>query len=208
VSQAMNGASSAAGHERCGGRTRTGSPCKLPAGHGTDHPGVGRCDHHGGATPTHRAHSERVLIERAEARALAELHRLGVPPVTNPLELLAELAGEARGWQELLRAQVAELASLVERAPDGAERVRATVALYERSLDRTAAFAAMMAKLNIDDRLYKLNNRIGVEQGNRFAAAIIGILEDLGFEDPQHDPVVAPVVVARLDAMLAAVDDG
>ncbi len=76
----MNNSNGRAGHERCGGRTRRGTPCRLPAGHGTDHPGVGRCDHHGGATPTHRAHAERVLLERAEGTALAELGRIGVEP--------------------------------------------------------------------------------------------------------------------------------
>jgi hypothetical protein len=99
----MNNANGQSGHERCGGRTRAGTPCKLPAGHGTGHPGVGRCDHHGGATPTHRAHAERVLLERAEGAALAKLHRIGAEPIGNPLETLAELAGEARQWQAILR---------------------------------------------------------------------------------------------------------
>ncbi len=32
----------------CGAKTRQGHPCKLPAGFGTDHLGVGRCKFHGG----------------------------------------------------------------------------------------------------------------------------------------------------------------
>lgn len=36
----------------CGARTRQGGTCRKPAGWGTDHPGVGRCRLHGGATPT------------------------------------------------------------------------------------------------------------------------------------------------------------
>lgn len=32
----------------CGAKTRSGSPCKRPAGHGTDHPGEGKCKLHGG----------------------------------------------------------------------------------------------------------------------------------------------------------------
>lgn len=35
----------------CGARTRAGTPCQLPAGWGTDHPGSGRCKLHGGASP-------------------------------------------------------------------------------------------------------------------------------------------------------------
>jgi hypothetical protein len=204
----MNGASPDAGHERCGGRTRAGTPCKLPAGHGTDHPGVGRCDHHGGATPTHRAHAERVLLERAEASALTDLHRIGVEPIGNPLETLAELTAEARQWQAILRRQVAELESLSQTTPAGIEQIRGVVILFERAMDRAAAFAAMMAKLNVDDRLVKLNARISAAQGERVAGVIEGILEDLGHHDPRHNPAVAPVVVARLEQLLVAGDDG
>lgn len=35
---------------QCGAKTRQGHPCKLPAGHGTDHLGEGRCKFHGGAS--------------------------------------------------------------------------------------------------------------------------------------------------------------
>jgi hypothetical protein len=196
------------GRDRCGARTRAGGRCQRPAGWGTPTPGVGRCKLHAGSTPTHQAHAARVLTERAETAAMAELRHLGVAPMHNPLQALAELAAEARQWQTILRAQVAELASLAEQAPDGAERVRAVVALYERAMDRTAAFTAMLVRLNVDDRLLKLNTRIGEAQGERLAAAITGILEDLGHHDPRHNPAVAPVVVARLDQLLEAGDDG
>jgi hypothetical protein len=35
--------------DTCGASNRNGDPCGLPAGWGTDHPGEGRCKHHGGA---------------------------------------------------------------------------------------------------------------------------------------------------------------
>src|SRR5512144_636258 len=38
---------------KCGAKRRDGAPCQMPAGQGTDHPGFGRCKHHGGAVPTH-----------------------------------------------------------------------------------------------------------------------------------------------------------
>ncbi|MEA3401317.1 MAG: HGGxSTG domain-containing protein [Armatimonadota bacterium] len=40
----------------CGAKTRRGTPCKQPAGWGTDHPGEGRCKLHGGASPRGRDH--------------------------------------------------------------------------------------------------------------------------------------------------------
>ena len=44
-----------------------------------------------------------MLTDRAEAAALAELRKLGAAePVTNPLETLAELAGEAVAWQRII----------------------------------------------------------------------------------------------------------
>jgi len=38
-------------YETCGAKTRAGTPCKKPAGWGTNHKGVGKCKLHGGATP-------------------------------------------------------------------------------------------------------------------------------------------------------------
>jgi hypothetical protein len=169
----MNATPPAAGHEHCGGRTRAGTPCKLPAGHGTDHPGVGRCDHHGGATPTHRTHAERVLLERAEASALADLHRIGVKPIGNPLEMLAELTAEARQWEAILRSRVADLESLSQMTPAGVEQVRTVVVLFERAMDRAAAFASMCAKLNIEDRIFRLQARINEE----IARQVFGVFE-------------------------------
>lgn len=191
MSQAMNGASAGAGHERCGGRTRAGTPCRLPAGHGTDHPGVGRCDHHGGATPTHRTHAERVLLERAEATALAELHELGVQPLGNPLEALAELAAEARQWETILRRQVAALESVTQPTPAGIEQVRAVVILFERAMDRAAAFAAMCARLDIDTRLARINEALG----EQIVTVIERSLTEL--ELTEHQWALARVVLAR-----------
>lgn len=34
----------------CGAKTRSGAPCRLVAGHGTNHRGEGRCKFHGGAS--------------------------------------------------------------------------------------------------------------------------------------------------------------
>jgi hypothetical protein len=38
-------------YEICGAKTRAGTPCKKPAGWGTNHKGIGKCKLHGGATP-------------------------------------------------------------------------------------------------------------------------------------------------------------
>lgn len=181
----MNNGNGRSGHERCGGRTRRGTPCKLPAGHGTDHPGIGRCDHHAGATPTHRAHAERVLLERAEASALADLHRIGVEPIGNPLEALAELTAEARQWETILRRQVADLESLSQMTPAGVEQIRAVVVLFERAMDRAAAFATMCAKLNIGDRIFRLKARINEEIGQQIVGVFDRSLSEMNLSEEQ-----------------------
>lgn len=56
---------------RCGAKTRAGTPCRRPAGAGTDHPGSGRCKLHGGATPI--KHGLYSTVVRGRARELLEL---------------------------------------------------------------------------------------------------------------------------------------
>lgn len=68
-------------HDRyCGAKTRAGTPCRRPAGWGTDHAGSGKCKLHGGASTgpktkegkakaalnsrTHGAYIDRVLNEQ------------------------------------------------------------------------------------------------------------------------------------------------
>jgi hypothetical protein len=92
------------GYERCGAdKKHKAGPCKLPAGHGTDHVGTGRCRRHGGNTPTHQKHAERIEAERAVARfGLAED---GTPA---PKILLREIS-RSSAMTQFLAAQVADL---------------------------------------------------------------------------------------------------
>lgn len=65
----------------CGAKTRVGSPCQLPQGWGTAHPGEGRCKLHGGCAgrkPTHGGYSTR-----------------GVQPFIPPGPLLADPVQDA-----------------------------------------------------------------------------------------------------------------
>lgn len=52
-----------------------GTRCGRPAGWGTDHPGVGRCKRHGGATRTQAVAVEKVVAERAAATLRMRLRR-------------------------------------------------------------------------------------------------------------------------------------
>lgn len=79
----MSNDDDSAGFERCGAKGRTGQPCGLPAGHGTDHPGIGRCKLHGGSTPNHQRSARTELARR-------ECVKLGLRIETHPADALLE----------------------------------------------------------------------------------------------------------------------
>lgn len=136
----------------CGGRLkqREGT-CTQPAGWGTDHAGHGRCKLHGGSTPSHRA----AAVEHA---ARAELARLNLPPVDDPLSALAQVTAEVVAWKDMMAAKVNELTSLRYEGEGSGEQLRSEVALWERALDRCERFLTAMARLKIDDRLAAISD--------------------------------------------------
>jgi hypothetical protein len=76
-------------HERlppCGAKTRAGSPCRRPAGHGTSHPGQGRCKLHGGKSPV--THGRYSLIRRPSVRQRIDVLKAAD---ADPLDLLEDL---------------------------------------------------------------------------------------------------------------------
>jgi len=137
----------------CGADRRNGEGlCRLPAGRGTSHEGTGHCSWHGGASPSG-------IMSALNKQAAAELARLDVPPVTDPLTELARLAGQAVAWKDAMAAKVNELASLRYESATGGEQLRAEIALWERSLDRCISTLGAMARLNIEDRLAGIKRR-------------------------------------------------
>lgn len=75
---------------RCGA-VRKGKTCTLAAGHGTNHPGAGRCKHHGGSSPAGELNAGLTLARR-------EFAVMGIPISVEPhaaiLECIAIAAGE------------------------------------------------------------------------------------------------------------------
>jgi hypothetical protein len=137
------------------------------------------CASHGGRASQNRAAGARREAERRASQALAARGVYG--PVHDPLEQLARVAGEILAMKDMLAEQVGALGSVLtywtERTYDdgdtlhtaAVENVRATVAAYERSLDRTARVLAVMAKLDIEGRMLEVNTAK--------AALIVGAIE-------------------------------
>jgi hypothetical protein len=71
---------------RCNARKFNGQPCWKPAGHRTDHPGVGRCSNHGGSVPV--LHGRYSTLKHL--RVAAKLEQMENDP--EPMNILPELA--------------------------------------------------------------------------------------------------------------------
>jgi hypothetical protein len=151
--------------------------CHLRAGWGTEHLGVGPCKLHGGLLGNVDAAAR---LELARARAERDLAVLNTAPdpIDNPLQALADLAGETRRWTDVLGAHVAELTDLryqvrasvtcpecattwtPEHPVGGTEQIRGEVILYERALAHLGRLLVAIGRLNIDDRLARIDERL------------------------------------------------
>jgi hypothetical protein len=187
--------------DRCGAKTRAGSPCQLPAGHGTTHVGTGRCRRHGGASPQAEL-SGAVQLARRESTVMGA--PLDVEPHVAILECIHITAGEVRYASE----QIAQL-----EPDDAAGSVITTVQREGASADTPAASSEtrhgppalhiwIIARHDAMDRLVHYSKvaiaagiaerqvRIAEQQGQLFADAIRGILADLGVADRPEAPAV------------------
>jgi hypothetical protein len=93
---------------------------------------------------------------------VAELARLEVDPVGDPVTQLAVLAGQILAWRDAMAEKVNALTSIRYEAigeNGSGEQLRAEVALWERALDRCERVLIAMAKLNIDERLARISER-------------------------------------------------
>lgn len=137
----------------CDAKKRQGEgTCTRPAGWGTDHVGVGRCKLHGGSTPRQSRGAQAQAVENEARKTLG---RLQAVPVSDPLTELSKLAGEVLAWKELIAEQVATLTSVGYEGMTG-EQVRGGVQVFERALDRCSSVLGLIAKLNIDERLARI----------------------------------------------------
>ena len=156
----------------CTAKRKDGSPCRGAAMRGID-----KCRMHAGRKAT---------AVRLEAEARAELARLDVPPVDDPLSELARVCGQVLAWKDSMAGRVAQLTSLRYENENGGEQLRAEVALWERALDRCERFLTAMARLNIDERLA----RISEARAEVIIAVFTAALERAGIEGEQLDLVL------------------
>lgn len=151
-------------HERCAGHNGSGQPCGL-----YPRKGLEVCRVHGGNTPVALEKLRRREVERQATAWLVRWRDGQDRPVTDPFEELEKIAGEVVAFKDYLRAQVDDLGGILtywtERTWDdgtelrtqAVEELRATVAAYERALDRSARVLASIVKLDIAERMATIN---------------------------------------------------
>lgn len=185
-------------HTGCIGHARSGAPCAAQVMRGTDpRP---RCRSHLGVAPEivkAKADADRLaltLMRQAEDAA----RRHGVPN-DDEIDVLGELlkvAGEALRWKGICSQLLAQLEEVRYRAGAG-EQTRAEIVLYTQAIDRAARILIDIAKLNIEERRTRLNER----DADLLMREMDRLLVDLGL-DPDA-PAVA-TVVAKFFSSLAA----
>lgn len=133
-------------------------------------------------------------IRRAEEELMAQASRLVGTPVENPLTELAALAGRARALMDVLEARVEALLDAPDESGEytetggirykggAGEQIRGEVQLYERSMDRLGKMLVDIGRLNIDERLAKLEER----QIELVISALEVGLNAAGVRDPQQ----------------------
>lgn len=192
---------------RCGAKTRTGGerdgePCRHWAGFRTDHPGVGRCYLHGGATQSHKTHA---VLTEAKRRMVT----LGTPieEVTAPGALMGLLRASA-GHVAWLQQEVAALNDLASH------KAEVLVRLYDSERDRLARIGEACVRAGVAEHMVQMEQQraefmlralrdAAVDIGlNRRQVQAFGIALRKRLVEHGDDPELAAREAAQADARL------
>lgn len=157
--------------ERCGGATRSGTPCRNVKGYKTDHVGYGRCFLHGGASPNGRKAGERERV-MSEIASLLEAERIDSD---DPIEGLAEAERRARTMGRVLERVVSELEQWWGPNRLGDVVPHVAVDLLAQWTDKSAR----VSKLAIDAGLEERRTALSERQGEMLAAVLRTLLASL-----------------------------
>jgi hypothetical protein len=128
----------------CGAKRRNGELCRLFAGHGTKHTGIGRCKLHGGSVPNH----EKAAVRRQLQQRMIAEGTLGDPDteITALGALLSELYASA-GHVAWLRRQIGDMSQADIATIEG----QALIRLYDGERDRKARIARLAIESGVDE---------------------------------------------------------
>jgi hypothetical protein len=131
-------------HALCDARKKDGSRCRAFAGQGTDHPGVGLCKYHGGATMAHRTHAVTI-----EAKRRMVTFGQPIEDVTAPGALMGLLRASA-GHVAWLQQEVASLDTLA------GHDAQVLVNLYDSERDRLTRVGEACVRAGVAEHLVRM----------------------------------------------------
>ena len=167
--------------ELCSARTRSGGRCRRPAGHGTEHSGIGRCKLHGGSTPAQSERARRELAHR-------ELALLGGSIAIEPTDALLECVHRAAGQATWLRLKVESLEpdALVCVGAHGDPALHTWARMEHEALDRLARWSKMALDAGVAERSVQIAERTA----QLIAVALDEALAPLGLPPQQRSSVI------------------
>lgn len=186
----------------CGAKLKTGGTCKKAAGHGTDHPGWGRCAMHKGMEPAYQ-----------KAAALAESKYLGMtfttPLPTDPSMALVEEMSRTHGaivWLDLH--MEAELLRVTDEGKDPLShliepRFALLRKLRDAERDRLTRISTVCINLGLKARELKLAEQMG----NLIQSVLEATLSDLNLTPEQRD-AARPILAGHLQHAARSVVEG
>lgn len=192
------------GGKLCGSRKKShrgAGHCRMPAGYGTNHPGIGKCKFHMGATRAHTAAAQKVVAARA-------VETFGLARDIDPRDALLEEVHRTAGVVDWLRQRVQELdpeqvvwgTVEIRQGDEDTEVQRAEVntwvELYQKERRHLVAVCKEAITAGIEQRRVELAE----QQGMMIAGAIRAILAELELT-PQQDALVVDVVPRHLRAL-------
>lgn len=165
----------------CGKKKRDGGICKMVAGHGTTHPGLGACRWHGGLTPNHNANA-------AKKQAIF----LGAPKDIDPVAALMWCIRISAGEVEWFNTQLETVSegSWYEETPIG-KQMQILARGRAEAMNRLHRYSSDAIKLGIAERAV----RMAEIYGTSIAKLLKGVLEDLQLTTKQKE--LAPQIIAR-----------
>jgi hypothetical protein len=166
--------------ELCGARKKNGDTCRLYAGQGTPHLGIGRCKHHGGMTPNHM---KNAAIQEAQRRMV----QLGGPVEMHPHEALLAMLHVASGHVVWLRNEIASLTSV------GDFESRVLIQVYSDERDRVAR----VAKACLDAGVAERQVRLAEEFGSMLADVLRAVFDDDELQMTSQQRALMPAVLQR-----------
>lgn len=166
----------------CGAKKKHGQGfCQLPAGHRTDHVGIGRCYHHGGGLPSH---------QKSAAKEYAKM--MGAPVEMNPLDAIIWCIQITAGEVKWLSERMAELEETewLEHTMVGKQ-----LHIYAKERQSRVRDLAKYSQIAVSLGLAERAIRLAEQYGEAIARLLNGVLDELDLTKEQRERV--PVIVRK-----------